>query len=234
MYATEDSLYAIEEEKDLEEASISVDTNIVERMEEETEDMVLDIVLLYATEEKKKEASLSIDAKKEASLSIDAKDANYAKRKREEDEEIVEEVVQNTTKKKRTPKKGAGKKALIQPIVSLVGKPEPDARKIWADTVLAIPAREMRQWLPKVRLKTRFIPVRIKSAGALHGNSGSCHIVPKDADNDSSGEEGAEEASKGGFQHNVKIPKFKMKTGHENHLNLRRKQNKITSKQYYM
>ena len=80
----------------------------------------------------------------------------------------------------------------------------------------------MRQWLPKVSQKTRmFRPVRIKSAGVLHGakrvlhvDSSSSHIVPKDADeDDSSGEEGIEEGAEGGLQHNVKIPKFKMKIG---------------------
>ena len=119
----------------------------------------------------------------------------------------------------------------------MVGKPEPDAKKIWANIILAIPAREMRQWLPKVRQKTRRVmPVRIKSVGVLygakrvlHGDFNSSHIVPKDADGDnySSGEEGAKEASEGGFQYNIKIPKFKIKLGLENHLNLRRKQTNI-------
>ena len=101
LYTTEDSLYAIEEEI-VEEASLYMDANDTSdtKREEETEDMVLDIVLLYANEDKdQKEVSLSMDANQEASLSIDAKkeaslniDANNAKRKREE-EEIVEEVV---------------------------------------------------------------------------------------------------------------------------------------------
>ena len=90
-----------------------------------------DIVSLHVTEEEDLE---------EASLSVDANNAKRRRMEEEEGEEIVEEVVQNTTRKKRTPKKRVGKKASLQPIIGLVGKPEPSAKKMWEDTVLAVPA----------------------------------------------------------------------------------------------
>ena len=73
-------------------------------------------------------------------------------------------------------------------------------------------------------MRIKLIGVLYRAKRVLYGNSNSSHIVPKDADgeDDSSGEEGAKEVNKGGFQYNVKIPRFKIKTGHENHLNLRR------------
>ena len=45
------------------------------------------------------------------------------------------------------------------------------------------------------------MPVRIKTAGALYGNSSSSHIVPKNADeeDDFSSEEGNKEGTKGGL-----------------------------------